>query len=402
MHITPSEAIERIVSKSGQRRSKALSAPRCVREIGKAVYLVQYQKKGVIAPADDALDAVIGECDKVDFTLAMPPCFEEWMEGYAREVEWYQNVGSRLPVTDAVMVDDVSDTIMADVAPLLKTKWNQIAPWNKNLVFDGEKSLVGCVPLSMGQILYYWAMKGYRRGCMASEGYVTRTNKYKVGAMPAVTVFDFDNMITGKPTKAVNKNAVAEMLEHIGKSIQADYKPSATGAYTEVAAKKMQSSFRLGSGIRIIKASSLGLAAFSEQVRKELELQRPVMMAGGNSARTYAHSFVCDGYRAKDGKFHFNWGWGGSANGYFAMGALKPYTDRDYSYYKSAVIGIEPEYKLGDVNGDGVSDISDVLRIVDDANKVIFEESADINSDGEINKDDAELVVNHILGKEKL
>ena len=33
------------------------------------------------------------------------------------------------------------------------------------------------------------------------------------------------------------------------------------------------------------------------------------------------HAFICDGYD-DNGLFHFNWGWSGSHNGFFAMSAL--------------------------------------------------------------------------------
>jgi surface protein len=58
-------------------------------------------------------------------------------------------------------------------------------------------------------------------------------------------------------------------------------------------------------------------------------------MSGGN------HAFVCDGYDAENDQFHFNWGWNGRYDGWFAMDALNP-GGRDYSSKKSAIVGIQP------------------------------------------------------------
>ena len=61
------------------------------------------------------------------------------------------------------------------------------------------------------------------------------------------------------------------------------------------------------------------------------------------------HAFVCDGF-SHDDYFHINWGWSGSANGYFLLSVLNPYesgsggssTSNGFSYGQGAVIGIQP------------------------------------------------------------
>jgi hypothetical protein len=58
-------------------------------------------------------------------------------------------------------------------------------------------------------------------------------------------------------------------------------------------------------------------------MRAELDQSRPILYSGRHTSG--GHSFVCDGYNA-NGQFHFNWGWGGSQDGYFTMGSLNPGT----------------------------------------------------------------------------
>lgn len=403
--ITPQEAIQRLTATASRRVMAApgtkIAPVEFVRSVGVAdesVYLLRKGTEGFVAPADDTMTPCLAESDEVDYTLNLPPCLEDQLDEYAKEVEWWQSIGCHLPV-EAAVEESEKAVVSNDIPALIKTKWNQTSPWNQNLTFEGKKCLVGCVPISIGQLLYYWAQKGYRRGCTASASYKTKTNLYEVAAMEPVTVFDFDHMVVGKPTTTEAKKAVADMLEHIGKAIKADYKPTSTGVYLNDYEKQLKSVFRLGDNITHIYASKLGLATFCERIRKELESGRPVMMSGYNSSYSGGHSFLCDGYRAEDDKFHYNWGWGGSYNGWFKMGALTPNSSRNYSYYKHAFLGIQPAYKRGDVNRDGVVDVSDVLSAVDATLKGEYKEEADVMPDGKMTIDDAASIVDIILGK---
>ena len=94
--------------------------------------------------------------------------------------------------------------------------------------------------------------------------------------------------------------------------------------------------------------------------------------------------------------FHFNWGWGGSGDGYFALNALTP-TGKNYSFNKRAIIKIQPTYKLGDVNGDGKINVSDVMATVNVINSGKYDEKADVNSDGKVTITDVMTIVNKIL-----
>ena len=397
--ITPQESIQRITATASRR---VMAAPgikaepiEFVREAGETdrnVYLLRKGQVGMIAPAYDTLSPVIGESEEADFTIDLPPSLEGWIEDYSREIDWYQRFGEAMAAPEEAATESVTE----DIEALIKTKWNQDAPYNQNLTFEGKKCYVGCVPVAIGQILYYWAQKGFRRGCKAPKAYTTRTNLYKVAAMPPVTTFDFAHMTTGKPTTKAAKKAVADMLETIGKAVCADYTPTGTGVRHGDSDPKLSSYFRLGSGITRIYASKTGVPAFCERIRKELSEGCPVLMTGSG---TGTHAFLCDGYRADDDKFHFNWGYGGKYDGHYKMTALKLSDTRNYSSYKSAVVNIKPEYILGDVDHNGRVDISDVLGAVDANMKGKYKEEADVMPDGKITNDDTASIVDIILGK---
>ena len=61
-----------------------------------------------------------------------------------------------------------------------------------------------------------------------------------------------------------------------------------------------------------------------------------------------------------------------------------------------AVMNIEPTYILGDANGDGKINISDVVTVVNAANKGKVTKQSDINSDGKVTIDDANIISEHL------
>ena len=69
--------------------------------------------------------------------------------------------------------------------------------------------------------------------------------------------------------------------------------------------------------------NNYSLDEWEELIYNELSNRRPVIYNGYNS-NLEGHCFVCDGY--KDGKFHFNWGWGekAKADGFFEIRVLNP------------------------------------------------------------------------------
>ena len=275
------------------------------------------------------------------------------------------------------------------IDPLLKTKWGQGTPYNKNLVFEDKSTLVGCAAIAAGQIIYYWGTKGFHRGCTATPAYTTLTNGYTVKALPSTITFDYKNLTATKPTTDKSKEAVAKLLEYVGKAMYSDYKPNSTTVYTDKIVPALKENFRMGD-VKLVNSSTVSEQRFSDIVYDELKLGRPVILFG--TGTNGGHFFVCDGYDASTGLFHMNWGWNGSYNGWFAMSALTP-TTKNYNSRKRAYIGIAPLYKAGDANKDGEVNITDVTATVNSINSGKYNEGSDINYDGQVTVTDVELLV---------
>jgi hypothetical protein len=122
-------------------------------------------------------------------------------------------------------------------------------------------------------------------------------------------------------------------------------------------------------------------------------------MAGYNSKGQGGHAFICDGYNPDTDKFHFNWGWNGSYDGWFSMSLLNAGIN-DFSYYKQAIINMHPEITLLDVNNDDKVDVSDIMVIVQDiVDKKLYDYKKDINNDGKVDEEDVQILLKYILGQ---
>jgi hypothetical protein len=222
----------------------------------------------------------------------------------------------------------------AAVVPLIQTKWNQAPYYNELCPLDPEtnrRTYTGCVATAMAQIMKYW---NYPANGTGFHSY----NHESYGTIPAnfgSTTYNWASMpnsITG------SNSAVATLMFHCGVSVDMDYGPDGSGAYTSAIAPALKTYFGYSSSAEEKRRSSYTDLQWKELLKTELDAGRPLHYAGYDV--NVGHAFICDGYDIND-LFHFNWGWGGSADGYFAISMLNPFTCEFNSNHK-AVIGIQP------------------------------------------------------------
>ena len=292
-----------------------------------------------------------------------------------------------------------------EVKPLITFKWNQQSPFNSKLPIDpstNKRVLTGCGATSAAMVIAYWGKHNYRRGCTKVSSYISnkgKTTEITLPELKPITVFDFDNMlntISEINKSATAKDAVSTLISYIGNSLVSDYTSNGTSSTTSNTLSALKNKFRMGANAKIIYASN-GAEDWKEQIYKELENNRPVLCRGNNAAGTGGHIFIVDGYDPETDKFHFNWGWGGSYDGWFDINILTPTSTSNYSYKKAAIVGIQPDYKLGDTNNDGKITVSDIMNIIQNILNKKFDIKLDINSDAVLDESDIQLLVNAIL-----
>ncbi|MBR4390712.1 MAG: C10 family peptidase [Bacteroidales bacterium] len=199
---------------------------------------------------------------------------------------------------------------------LVQTKWNQGSPYNK---FAPGGSYAGCVATAMSQVMNYWKYPTHGWG---NHTY-THFTYGELSANFAQAIYNFDLMplSIGIESPTENIDAVAWFMYHCGIAVNMDYSPSGSGAFSQDVPEAVMSYFGYTNRCRIRQRDSYSLEEFHAILKDQFDLGWPCYYSGTDTGGNGGHAFVCDGYDDND-LFHFNWGWGGSGDGYFAIDEL--------------------------------------------------------------------------------
>lgn len=396
--LTPQEAWQRIAATSTKHKAKGIPTMPEILMTKDDVYIFAEDGSATITTAYEELPTIIGQWEEGEGV--MPDALVELTEGYAKQVKaWAEQDEPSQPRKAKAK----AASARVDIPAMIKARWGQWTPFNDNIRINGKECPTGCAAMAMALILYYWGCqdhegKRYHRGCMAVKSYKTSTLKCKITALPSLTMFDYKHLTPDSPKTAEGKAAVAQMLEYLGKACKSDYTEKGTSAYLSQAYHVLEDHVRLAKKMGYIYASQIGEDAFAEKVYQSLKNGCPVIMSGSKTSGG-CHIFVVDGYNAKTGLFHVNFGWYGQYDGWYALSAANAI---DYTINKTAITNIKPTYILGDVDGDGKVTVNDVMETVDAIKSGKYIPEADINNDGEVSINDANRIVEHVLKKEEL
>ena len=303
----------------------------------------------VIVSADDCETPIIGYSHESRFNPDdIPVQMEDYLRDFAERIQYgidNQVVANETTAKQWKLVKvtgRLNDNRSAKaVEPLLTTKWHQGCLYNSlcpEISGPCGHAEVGCVAVAMGQIMNYWK---YPEGGNESHSY-TSTLAGTLSADFGSTLYHWGLMpdtLTEASSEA-EVEAVATLLYHCGIAVEMNYSTSGSGAYTSDVPDALRHYFKYADSLHLEKPND-DLEGWLDQLKQCLDLQRPVYYSGSGSG---GHAFVCDGYDAND-LLHFNWGWGGNSDGYFALGNLNP-TGHNYSSSNKAILDIVPNYEL--------------------------------------------------------
>ena len=305
----------------------------------------------VIASGDSCAVPVLGYVSEGPFCAdSLPANLSAWLQGYAAELAWAR-AGGAASVSSYSSSSTSSERV--DVDYLVPTLWGQGSPYNADCVFSRTTCYTGCVATAMAQVLYYWGvLQGYTHGSTSLPSYTTSSMRYSVAALPALDAFDWSNLEATytSATSTASQSAVAQLMRYCAQSVGMDFSSSGSGASSTDIVPALRDCFSYDSAVHYVSRSSFTAAAWDSVMYAEVSAGRPVLMSGIDGDELVGHAFVCDGYQASTGLYHFNWGWTGSYNGYFALEALQPGGTGtggtasnlgDYSVYRDAVVGIQ-------------------------------------------------------------
>jgi PKD repeat protein len=306
------------------------------------VFNVNQNDGFVIISADDDAFPTLGCSFTGEYIEGseQPPNFVDWMNNYKEQILFVKNNGLQADETiEQAWIEYNSNYPSVDgvlgVNPLLTTTWNQGCYYNELCPVDYagpcDHVYAGCVATAMGQVMKYHNHPEQGTG---SHSYYTASYG-TLSANFGATTYDWASMPNNI---SYNNVAVATLLYHCGVSVDMDYSPSGSGAWTSDTRTALINYFSYSSSAQYKQRSNYSSVAWENLLKVELEASRPMIYRGQGSG---GHAFVCDGYQGTN-HFHFNWGWSGSYNGYFYLTNLNP-GGSNFTDYQAAVIGIQPE-----------------------------------------------------------
>lgn len=351
--LTPDEALSRLGSGGAQRLAGAtltnptlqLMVPATNGEAALYVFNRGDNKGFFVLSADDSTLPVLGYSDNGDFDRNnMPPALEYWLNEYSRQISFLRESGATLT---PYAYDGVSHPNWDPIEPLIKTNWDQDAPYNRYCPKVGNaNTLTGCVATSMAQVMKYYNYPAKGHG----------TISYKPGSMPTTTLtlnlddmpFDWDNMIptyrSGNYTD-VQANAVAQLMQACGYSVDMSYSTSFSGTRSSLVIEALKKYFDYDGNMKYLDRSVYDYNDWAQMVYDNIKNIGPVIYDG--TAPGGGHSFICDGYDG-NGYFHFNWGWNGVSDGYYILDMLNPTAignggfSGGFNMDQDAIFGIQP------------------------------------------------------------
>lgn len=345
--ISPEQALSRL--NSSMRVPSKLKAQKPALRLAKtvntssaeeAVYLFESQDNNsfVVMPADDLFPAVLGYGDSplTDADGEMAPGLEWLLDLYAAEIEYVRQNPADADASTLIRTASASSATKEAIAPLIKTKWDQNAPFNNLVPYYGSnnkqeaRSASGCVATALAQIMYYYKYptKGtgsitYKYNYKTNQGINNKTSNTLTLNL-SNTTFNWSSMLTdysGNYTNA-QAEAVATLMYACGVAVHARYGKS-TSAKTVKDVGALGENFGYSSDMRYYYRDYSDFTAdeWEDLIYGSLSRERPVIYSGGNDSS--GHSFICDGYQGNH-YFHFNWGWSGKSDGYFLLNGLDP------------------------------------------------------------------------------
>lgn len=303
-------------------------------------YVFNVDDRGfVILSADDRFRPITGYSDEGPFAT----------ENRSPELDFYlSKIIEARTSPNAVLYADAADEWQRllkgekaisrnggrDASYLCETKWNQNYPYNlyapEAASGPGGHCYAGCVATAMSQVMRYWSHPAQGSG---SHSYYSSYGS--LSANFGNTTYHWEHMPyhinSTSPTEDIE--AVALFMYHCGVSVNMGFSPTGSGAYSDDVPYSIQNYFGYSDQAENLYRFDYSLSEWKNMLKEQFDLGWPVYYSGYSDSG--GHAFVCDGYDDND-LFHFNWGWGGSSDGWFVVDEI------DYSNWAAAIFNYVP------------------------------------------------------------
>lgn len=323
------------------QKAKAKSRTATTASPSDAYYVFNNDAGGfVIIAGDDAVTPVLGYTSTGSFDAEnLPDGLKDLLKSYERQIA---------ALGDNYVANQTATRAAFTGEKLLNTaKWNQDAPFNK---YTPKNYVTGCVATAGAIVMKH---HGY-----PAKG--TGSHSYTWNGKTLTANFGHDYDWASMPDKYDGTNdaafdGVARLMSDLGVAVEMQYDKDGSGAYIGNLVTALQKYYGYSKLSHLMAIEDVGAEAWNVKLRAEIDANRPVLYAASDPSGS-GHAFVIDGY--KDESFSVNWGWGGSCDGFYQIGALNPEsagkpTGDKYNVGQSAVFGMQPSDGTEKVSGMG-------------------------------------------------
>ena len=293
----------------------------------------------VIISADDRFRPIVGYSDRGPFET----------ENMSPELAFYlDKIIEARTSGNAVLFDDTEQEwqSVATTGRMLSrnggrgvdfictTLWNQDSPYNYYAPEAGNgpggRCYAGCVATAMSQVMKYWDHPAQGSGSHSyyCQGYGMQSADF------GEAVYDWEHMpdrLSGASQQEIE--AVALLMYHCGEAVEMQFSPTGSGANSWDVPYAIERYFSYSSHANLEMRDMYTLKDWQDMLKESFDIGWPVYYSGFSNSG--GHAFVCDGYDDSD-LFHFNWGWGGSSDGWFVIDEI------DYSGWAQAIFNYVP------------------------------------------------------------
>ncbi len=319
------------------------------------LYIYNVENGGfVIVSASRNMRPVLAYSVKHSYDGEIPEPAMYFIENYRKSIEYLDAIGQ--PLNDEVENEwkllENNELPAAKnaktVNPLIQTLWNQDYPYNYYAPETGGgwwggpggHCYAGCVACAMSQIMKYWNHPVQGHGSHSYNHSTYGEQSANFGA----TTYNWDIMPNELGSQANDAaKAVALLMYHCGVSVDMNFGPDGSGAFSPDVETAMRQYFGY-CGATYKARNQYTEEEWIALLKSDLDESRPVYFSGTNDSGG-GHAIVCDGYDSND-YFHFNLGWSGSGNDYYSINDVAGFYNNE-----AIVMNIWPLEINSDENG---------------------------------------------------
>lgn len=320
------------------------------------LYVFNYGENGyIVVSADDRAKPILAYSEESRFDAQNIP------DGMSYYLNHYKTCIEYLIDNNTVATEDIAaewelvrkqglvtlNRLNRSVGPLINLSWNQDYPYNYYCPTapggPGGRCYVGCVADAMAMVMKYWNYpdQGVGSHTYTPAGYPAQTANF------GETTYDWANMplAISAGSQPVHIQAIATLMWHCGISVDMQYAPDGSGAYSVDVHDAIVDHFKYTQYNEQRMRSIYTKAAWEDMLIANFDQGFPAYYSGNGNVG--GHAFICDGY--DDNRFfYFNWGWSGMANGFFAIDALNTFNG-NFNLDQTAYFDMIPDYAYDDM-----------------------------------------------------